>query len=82
MTYMEEMQNLSMRISNLEARIECAEDEDMALHEKQELIIMLNNSPCNTAVRTFPIPLNCNKIESFRSENFSIKITLIPTLIH
>jgi len=41
-TYMEELQNLSLRISNLEARIECAEDEDMALHEKQELIIMLN----------------------------------------
>lgn len=42
MTYLEEMQSLTSRISNLEARIECAEDEDMALNEKRELIIMLN----------------------------------------
>lgn len=41
MTFIEELASLVVRIRNLRARIECAEDKDMALHDEEELILLL-----------------------------------------
>ena len=41
MTLLEELSSLVLRIQNLRARIDCAEDPDMALEEQAELRYLL-----------------------------------------
>ena len=41
MTFIEELVSLVVQIQNLRARIECAEEKDMALYDEEELVLLL-----------------------------------------